>query len=173
MSHWLPENSVNLKSFLNSKILIHRIDCHLYMSNWLKYVQISEVTHRLCGWIELSFRTRSGRIACMRRSRGVFRYLPHPRQSYSTFDLDLVTLPRIQSNVINDYERPSQKATARTQHASHQGARHSCSVSAARAQGLGKAPRRFSRRLRADRLHFTADGHHCDRNQVRESGARL
>jgi hypothetical protein len=70
MSHWLPQNSVNPRSFLNSKISIHRTDFHLYMPNWLKYVQISEVSDMPCGWIELYFRTRSERIACMRRFRG-------------------------------------------------------------------------------------------------------
>ena len=99
--------------------------------------------------------------------------LPHPRQSYSTFDLDLVTLRRIQSNVVNEYERPAKKATAGTAPHCFQAARHFCTVSAARAQGLGKAPRRSRRRLRADRFHLTSDGHRRHRDQVRESGARL
>jgi len=173
MSHWLPENSVNPKSFLNITILSTGLTSICNAPTIWYTLKFLKLLTGPCGWIELSFPNTQRPNRVHAQFRGAFRYLAHPRQSYSTFDLDLVTLPRIQSNVINDYERPSQKATARTQHASHQGARHSCSVSAARAQGLGKAPRRFSRRLRADRLHFTADGHHCDRNQVRESGARL
>jgi len=79
----------------------------------------------------------------------------------------------VSRTLINEDERAAKKATAGAAAGCYQAARDFCSLSATRAQGLGKAPRRSSCRLRADRFHLAPDGHRRHRIRCDKPGASL